>query len=425
VLATREQVRFLAGTTDVTLGYTCNTATEEFDAGLPPEFFKFIDTSNADTVTIELLAKERVRVRAAGHDNEHIFPRTKASLPEWPMTPRRWSEPDEAILPALHEASRCSEREPGPRWATQRLQLHGSMGRLVGTDGKQLLIQEGFHWPFSESLLVPALPIYGANEWRGSSARIGRTANHVVLSVGAWLLALAIDTAGKFPDAMAAIPKAMTATTLTLAERDAVSLLTHLKQCSTDKELPITLDIRGERVAVRYQDASTNKVTEIRLPSTRGTGPPVQVACLRSHWLHGLELGLRQITLHGANKPILFHAHHRQYLVVTLDTSAVVAVSRPATIAEPNRMLEPSALGRSLTKPLLEKPMPLPNSPPNSVGDAVPDLLAEAEAVRELLSEATQRITQLVQLLKAKRKADRAISQAVRSLQAIPLLGKE
>ena len=53
--------------------------------------------------------------------------------------------------------------------------------------------------------------------------------------------------------------------------------------------------------------------------------------------------------------------------------------------------------------------------------DSSLDLLTEAEAVRDLLAEAAQRANQLLHLLKAKRKADRAITQAVRSLRALPL----
>jgi hypothetical protein len=69
-------------------------------------------------------------------------------------------------------------------------------------------------------------------------------------------------------------------------------------------------------------------------------------------------------------------------------------------------------------------PLPAPRSHSPPEAEAAIDPLAEAEAIRSLLVEATQRATQLVQRLKAKRKADRAITQVVRSLQALPLNGR-
>ena len=54
---------------------------------------------------------------------------------------------------------------------------------------------------------------------------------------------------------------------------------------------------------------------------------------------------------------------------------------------------------------------PRPEPPPEE--DSSLDPLTEAEAA--------QRANQLLHLLKAKRKADRAITQAVRSLRALPL----
>jgi len=74
-------------------------------------------------------------------------------------------------------------------------------------------------------------------------------------------------------------------------------------------------------------------------------------------------------------------------------------------------------------------PLPTPNPLPRVASDTIAsdtsdDPLVEAEAIRTLLAEATQRAHQLVQVLKAKRKADRAITQVVRSIQALPLNGR-
>src|SRR5262249_56100748 len=63
-------------------------------------------------------------------------------------------EPD--FLPALAEASRTASREVGRRSLSQVLLRRD--GSLVGTDGRQLLVQGGFSFPWDEDLLIPALP---------------------------------------------------------------------------------------------------------------------------------------------------------------------------------------------------------------------------------------------------------------------------
>ncbi len=423
LFADNKHWHMVGGTAEVLIGYTGPATTEVCDGGLPAEFFSWLETSTVENVSITWRATEQSWVCQVG-DQDHLFSSGTEALPEWPLLPECWSDADPVLLPALHDASRCAEREAGPRWSMHRIQLNGARGQIIGTDSKQLLIHDGFDSPFAETILIPASPIFGTPEWRKGSARWGRTTSHLVLTVGPWTLAFTIDTRGKFPDVFAAIPKSLHPTTISLKERDARTLNTHLKQCSPDPEFPITLDTRAERITIRHQNPSTHSITEVPFLTLRATGPPVQVACLRSYWLRALEMGFRQITLHGAHKPMLFHADHRRYLVMTLDSTAVVQAAPNALLAEPSRRRKPIRL--ATTTPLLEKSMPLPNShPPPNPGDDALDPLAEAEAVRQLLAEATQRITQLVQLLKAKRKAYRAISQAVRSLQALPLLGKE
>lgn len=113
---------------------------------------------------------------------------------------------------------------------------------------------------------------------------------------------------------------------------------------------------------------------------------------------------------------------HRLYLAAGHDPST--AIPPDDTVRTVGDAITPIVLRSPPSQP--EPPMPIPPTrtgpPPDD--DTTPDPLAEAEAVRDLLAEAAQRANQLVQLLKAKRKADRAITQAVRSLRALPLGGR-
>src|SRR5207249_213544 len=92
-------------------------------------------------------------------------------------------------------------------YAITRLQLRGAAGRVVATDGRQLLVQEGFTFPWTPDVLVPALGVFGCRELPPDApVTVGRTEKHVGVRVGPWTFLLAIDADGRFPAAEQAIP---------------------------------------------------------------------------------------------------------------------------------------------------------------------------------------------------------------------------
>jgi hypothetical protein len=147
----------------------------------------------------------------------------------------------------------------------------------------------------------------------------------------------------------------------------------------------------------------------------------VRYAFDRQYLLRGLALGFRTLRVCGVHRPLAMTDRHRLYLAAGHDPST--AIPPDDTVRTIGDAISPIVLRSQPPNP--EPPMPIPPTrtgpPPDD--DLAPDPLAEAEAVRDLLAEAAQRANQLVQMLKAKRKADRAITQAVRSLRALPLGG--
>jgi hypothetical protein len=67
-------------------------------------------------------------------------------MPELPAMPARLKPLGPAFLHALAEAARTTARQ-GVRYALTRIQLRGSSGQMVATDGRQLLVQGGFSLP--------------------------------------------------------------------------------------------------------------------------------------------------------------------------------------------------------------------------------------------------------------------------------------
>ena len=72
------------------------------------------------------------------------------------------------FLAALHEATRSAARD-GVRFALQRVLLSGSKGEVVASDGRQLLVQGGFSFPWTADLLVPATGLFGCKELNADS----------------------------------------------------------------------------------------------------------------------------------------------------------------------------------------------------------------------------------------------------------------
>ena len=432
VVAANGTLQFIGAMPDLTLSVTRKHDAGEADWCLPGDFLDLVETANADAVELHATFQSPVRCRwqADGRDCERVLELVQANVPALPDSPERWSDADSSILNALHEASQTADRAP-VRYATHRIQLHGSTGRIVATDTRQAILLDGFRFPFTETLLIAASPVFGAKEWRNESVRIGRTADRVVLAIGSWRLALHIDATGKFPEVASIVPKSFAPTAVQFDEREARWILARLAHWpQSDPDGGITLDTTGDRVVLRCRGETDDRPTEVPLPASRASGPPIRFVYDRKHLKRALALGFRTHQMCGAEKPIVMRDRNRTYLAAGMHPSAAVPPDDEAhTIAPDGRIDGCSRRTRQPLPPLLEKIMPpAPNPIPRIASDTIAsdtnDPLVEAEAIRNLLSEAMQRAQQLVLVLKAKRKTDRAITQVVRSIQALPLNGR-
>jgi hypothetical protein len=81
-------------------------------------------------------------------------------LPAFPRLPKQFTPMPAAFLGALAEAAKTTARE-SVRFALARLQLRGKTGEIVATDGRQLLVQGGFPFPWADHILIPRVPAFG------------------------------------------------------------------------------------------------------------------------------------------------------------------------------------------------------------------------------------------------------------------------
>ena len=121
---------------------------------LPSEALADFEGARDSDVTLEKVGEEAVQARweDAGlpqvRDYRAVDP---ATLPPLPEPTGELTPVGPGFLSALHEAARTAARE-GVRFRVQKVQLRGGRGDVVGTDGRQLLIQGWIALPWKEDL---------------------------------------------------------------------------------------------------------------------------------------------------------------------------------------------------------------------------------------------------------------------------------
>src|SRR5262245_58322517 len=110
---------------------------------LPGEALDDFEGSRDTVVVLEKVSEDAVQARweDAGLPQVRDYRALDvANLPPFPEPPRKLASPGPGFLDPLHEATRTAARE-GARFSVQRVQLRGRSGEVVGTDGRQLLLQ--------------------------------------------------------------------------------------------------------------------------------------------------------------------------------------------------------------------------------------------------------------------------------------------
>lgn len=321
------------------------------------------------------------------------------------------------LLGALHEAGRTAARDPG-KYAVTRVLVRGGAGQVVGTDGRQLLIQGGYEFPFADDVLVPAVPIFGSKELATpEEVRVGKTDTHLVLTAGPWTVWLAVDAGGRFPDVDGVIPRRPGAT-LDIDDPAAAAALVRLLPVA-DGDDALTVDL-GDRLTFRVRGTTDGPPHEAIVPGATVSGPPVSVAVVRRLFVRALDLGLRSFRFPGADRPWVASDAARTYLAVSLGPAGIVPPADRDAARPPRSDPLPHP-------PPAETPMPAPNGSP-ATGHAgtepapdPPDVMHAAETLKADLADAHASAARLVAALKAQRRQRRTVETALASLRSLRL----
>jgi hypothetical protein len=210
--------------------------------------------------------------REMEYDDQELVPDAQP----FPQLPTRFTENPPELLAALRDAYETTD-VGSVRYALNCIQLRAD-GVIGATDGRQLLKQSGFQFPFDSHVLVQNTKFFSCKELPNDEpVRIGMTETDVVVRFGPWTYWVGIQKEGRFPDVDMAIPPEHNAKcTLHLSPQDSRFLLDNMHRMPTgDTHRELTLDLNGS-VILRASSASTPRPAEIILRTSTQSGDDVR-----------------------------------------------------------------------------------------------------------------------------------------------------
>ena len=265
----------------------------------------------------------------------------QSNVGEFPDCPERMAENVSPLISALRDASQTADPTT-VRYALDYLELRGEAGSICATDGKQLLVQGGFTFPWEENVLLPRSTLFGCKELRPlTPVSIGKRDSWLTISMGPWRYYTKLGEDLRFPNTDDHLRSADSAgTRLNLTPTDAQFLAQSLPElpCIDEEYQPITLDMNGQ-IMLRVKGES--QPTELVLTQSSRIGEPLCINTDRRYLARALRLGFREFTFFGPNVPTQCSDGSRQYVWAVLDPqSAIKPTSKAVRLASPTGDVE-------------------------------------------------------------------------------------
>jgi hypothetical protein len=327
-------------------------------ARLPLEALEAVESKDHDTITVEADGGQRALVSWTDHGVPRQASFDAPKPRSFPEVPAEFMANEPTLWSALRDAVPVTDQESS-RYALGCLHLLGKLGRIDATDGKHVLTQASFQFPWTDDVLLPANGILGcrALDLR-QPIEVGRAGDWVGFRSGPWLVMLAIQKEGRYPKIDDVIPKPESAKSrLELSADDAAFLGDVLPRLPCDDPLfePVTLDLNG-RVLLRAREADCARPTQVELANSRLEGPSVTLHTNRNYLAHALRLGFRTLHSFGPESPVLCADERRRFLWCLLDAkSAIPRHEDPVCITPPAAERRPV----NRTKQVLPQPKPV------------------------------------------------------------------
>jgi len=445
----RQRALFLAdqGTLRIR-GLSCNAAVEyqadqqgtAVQALLPLDLLAACEGSRPDPVQLDFGTDDKVT--ASWTDKRVPVVRDFATsapdnaLPPFPPSPETFTSNDPGLWPALREAAATTDQQPH-RFALSCVQLCGTSGKIVATDGQQALVQSRFTFPWADDLLVPASDVFGCRELPGDQPiQVGRTEDWVTFKAGPWTVSLKLEKDARFPDVSRHIGDPTAAAShLRIADSDGEFLTDALPRlpCNDETNNPITLDLNGQ-VLIRGKGTDQSRATELALSNSRLEGEAITVNSNRAYLLRALRLGFRDVHLYGGEQPALCHDDCRDYVWAVLSPESPIPSSpdliRIASIqhqaGDASGHSQPRRSKTTVSEPTTQSPpageKPVAKTKRSSASKRTSPI-EQAIAFRDALRAAVVQANELIASLKRQKREARLVQSTLASLRQLQKVG--
>ena len=282
-----------------------------------------------------------------------------ATSDDFPVSAEAMTENPISLLAALRDASGIAD-PASTRFALDHIELCGDSGTIAASDGRQVLVQRGFSFPWQGKLLIPRCTVFGYKELR-SPTKIDISANEDWLSlcIGPWLYHLKLGKDLRFPNVTDHLRSPNDAATrLDFSPADAQSISQSLSRLPGNDDLyrPVTLDMNGQ-IAIRARSEEQPQPTELLLCESTYSGDALRISTDRSYLACALRLGFRELLFFGPDTPVQCSDDKRDYVWALLNPDSVIKPSAKALRVTASEA-ETSANKRSSTRQRKTKPMP-------------------------------------------------------------------
>ncbi len=435
---------------DLAIEYRQSGALEPETLSFPVQMLADVEGRQDDPVRLETRGKTRLAAswsdggipQTMRYDAE---PRGKAG--KFPEIPEQFTAAEPGLWSALEAAANSTDRESS-RFALGCVQLNGAAGQIVGTDGRQVLIQR-YSLPWSGEVLVPANGIFGCHELAGAGElSIGRTSDHVAWRLRDWIVWSRIEKGGRYPQIAQVIPPDDAfRSRLLVAPADAEFLLKALPRLPREDEHnePVTLDL-GDKIYVRATGPDGGQVAELVLSNSRLDGPPVRINTNRKHLARALKLGFSQLWVKDPDSIFLCCDERRQFGWMPLTAEGALKAAPDAQRIESpvaGSGIAPAPVSHPLTQ---QAPTPMQESNTPTAGNtttvnqagsqtstgtqprrrrvrASATMLEQAIALRDSLRTQANQAAELVRSIKRQRKQANLVQTTLNSLKELQKAG--